>query len=77
MSGTDIYVVDQIRITNPADVSVLRPSAKRSLTLVTCYPFYFVGPAPNRYVVGASLKGQAEQDEEQQGRSLLLEGENQ
>ena len=77
MSGTDVYVVDQIRITNPADVSVLRPSAERSLTLVTCYPFYFVGPAPNRYVVGASLKGQAEQDEEQQGRSLLLEGENQ
>ena len=46
-----------IRITNPADVSVLRPRAKRSLTLVTCYPFYFVGPAPNRYIVEASLKG--------------------
>lgn len=55
-SGTDIYVVDQIRITNPADVSVLRPRAKRSLTLVTCYPFYFVGPAPSRYIVEASLR---------------------
>lgn len=76
-SGTDIYIVDQIRITNPTDVSVLRPRAKRSLTLVTCYPFYFVGPAPNRYIVEATLKGQAEQDEEQQGTSLLLEGENQ
>ena len=62
-SGTDIYIVDQIRITNPADVSVLRPRAKRSLTLVTCYPFYFVGPAPSRYIVEASLKGQAEHDE--------------
>ena len=77
ISGTDVFVVDQIRITNPADVSVLRPRAKRSLTLVTCYPFYFVGPAPSRYIVEASLKGQAEQDEEQQGTSLLLEGENQ
>jgi sortase A len=55
-SGTDVYVVDQIRITNPADVSVLRTRAKPSLTLVTCYPFYFVGPAPNRYIVEASLK---------------------
>jgi sortase A len=55
-TGTDVYVVDQIRITNPADVSVLRARTRPSLTLVTCYPFYFVGPAPNRYVVEASLK---------------------
>jgi len=56
ISGTDVYLVDQIRITNPADVSVLRARTKPSLTLVTCYPFYFVGPAPNRYVVEASLQ---------------------
>ncbi|HYM74349.1 MAG TPA: class D sortase [Candidatus Dormibacteraeota bacterium] len=56
ISGTDVFVVDHIRITNPADVSALRPRAKRSLTLVTCYPFYFVGPAPSRYVVEAYLK---------------------
>jgi sortase A len=55
-SGTDVYVVDRIRITNPADVSVLQPRTKHSLTLVTCYPFYFVGPAPSRYIVEASLK---------------------
>jgi sortase A len=55
-SGTDVYIVDQIRITSPADVSVLRSRDKRSLTLVTCYPFYFVGPAPSRYIVEASLK---------------------
>jgi sortase A len=53
---TDVYVVDQIRVTNPRDVSALRARAKPSLTLVTCYPFYFVGPAPNRYIVEASLK---------------------
>ena len=56
ISGTDVFVVDRIRITKPADVSVLRPRTKPSLTLVTCYPFYFVGPAPSRYVVEASLK---------------------
>jgi sortase A len=77
ISGTDVFIVDQIRITSPADVSVLRPRAKHSLTLVTCYPFYFVGPAPSRYIVEASLKGQAVQDVEQQERSLLIEGENQ
>ena len=77
ISGTDVFVVDQIRITSPADVSVLQPRAKHSLTLVTCYPFYFVGPAPSRYIVEASLKGQAVQDVEQQERSLLIEGENQ
>ena len=56
LSGTDVFVVDQIRITSPTDVSVLRPRPKHSLTLVTCYPFYFVGPAPSRYIVEASLK---------------------
>jgi sortase A len=56
VSGTDIYIVDRIRITGPADVSVLLPRPKPSLTLVTCYPFYFVGPAPNRYIVEASLR---------------------
>jgi sortase A len=56
ISGTDVFVVDQIRITGPADVSALRPKAKYSLTLVTCYPFYYFGPAPSRYIVEASLK---------------------
>lgn len=54
--GTDVYAVDRIRISNPPDVSVLRPTTRPSLTLVTCYPFYFVGPAPQRFIVEASLK---------------------
>lgn len=58
LTDTSVYVVDRILITGPADVSVLWPRGKPSLTLVTCYPFYFVGPAPNRYVVEASLKEQ-------------------
>jgi sortase A len=55
-SGTLVYAVDRIRIASPADVGVLRPRTKPSLTLVTCYPFYFVGRAPNRYIVEASLR---------------------
>jgi sortase A len=63
--ATDVYTVDRVRITSPADVSVLRPRAKPSLTLVTCYPFYFVGPAPKRYIIEASLHRQAIQNETQ------------
>jgi sortase A len=53
--GKAAYMVDSIRIVNPEDVSVLRARGRPSLTLVTCYPFYFVGSAPNRYIVQASL----------------------
>jgi sortase A len=51
-----IYVVDRILITGPDDVSVLQPRDTQSLTLVTCYPFHFIGPAPRRFIVEATLK---------------------
>jgi len=53
LQGTDDYRIERTWIVNPDDVSVLDPTAERSLTLVTCYPFYFVGPAPQRYIVRA------------------------
>jgi sortase A len=37
----------------PDDVSVLDDTPTPSLTLVPCYPFYFVGPAPQRFIVRA------------------------
>ena len=49
------YVVRSIEIVKPEDTSVLRASDDQQLTLVTCYPFYFVGNAPQRYIVHASL----------------------
>ena len=52
---TKHFVVDKITITKPDDVQVLRP-ARPGLTLVTCYPFYYIGSAPKRYIVQASLK---------------------
>ena len=53
--GRSRYVVDEIQIVSPDEVSVLAPRAKPSLTLVTCYPFYFVGSAPSRYIVHATV----------------------
>jgi sortase A len=49
------YVVDNVEIVTPDNVSVLRATAVPNLTLVTCYPFYFVGSAPQRYIVHASI----------------------
>jgi len=52
---SDRYTVSQIRIVPPEDISVLNPTAVPTLTLVTCFPFYFVGHAPKRYIVTALL----------------------
>jgi len=54
--GTDRYAVSQIQIVAPEDTYVLRGQTEPTLTLVTCYPFYYVGNAPKRYVVTASLE---------------------
>jgi sortase A len=53
---TVTYVIDKIQIVSPGDVHVLQPTPEAALTLVTCYPFYFVGSAPQRYIVSASVK---------------------
>ena len=52
---TDTYVVDHVVIVDTDDASVLQSRPHPSLTLVTCYPFYFVGSAPKRYIVQASI----------------------
>ena len=57
-SGTQTYIIDSIKLVTPDDVSVLRNEPTSALTLVTCYPFYFVGSAPQRYIVHASAKGE-------------------
>ena len=47
------YRVTDTAIVKPDDVSVLKPRQTASLTLITCYPFYYVGDAPNRFIVHA------------------------
>jgi sortase A len=48
------YRVEWLRVVAPHDVSVLKPTPESTLTLVTCYPFGFVGAAPDRFVVHAT-----------------------
>jgi sortase A len=47
------YRVQETKIVGPTDVAVLAPTKTATLTLITCYPFHFVGPAPKRFIVRA------------------------
>lgn len=51
--GDFTYVVRETRVTGPAEMSVLAPTTEPTLTLITCYPFHFVGDAPDRFIVRA------------------------
>jgi sortase A len=53
LAGEFRYRVVSTRIVTPEDVAVLNPGTGEILTLVTCYPFYFVGAAPDRFIVRA------------------------
>jgi sortase A len=53
LDGSYRYLVDSIEVVPPEDTQVLDNSGDATLTLVTCYPFYFVGPAPKRFIVRA------------------------
>ena len=56
-AGVAQYRVERSWIVEPDDVSVLDPTPVPSVTLVTCYPFYFVGSAPQRFIVRAVRTG--------------------
>ncbi|HTA59937.1 MAG TPA: class D sortase [Candidatus Baltobacteraceae bacterium] len=60
---TDKYIITDIQIVGPENVSVLDATPAPTLTLVTCYPFYFVGSAPQRYIVSASKQVSGQPDE--------------
>ena len=47
------YVVESLRVVAPTDVYVLNSTPTHELTLLTCFPFYYLGPAPKRFVVRA------------------------
>lgn len=59
--ATVTYTIISTRVVDPAETSVLRPTAEPTITLVTCYPFYFVGPAPQRFIVRATRAPKAEE----------------
>jgi LPXTG-site transpeptidase (sortase) family protein len=57
VDGDFQYQVESIAVVPPSDVQVLQPSSQRTLTLITCFPFYYVGPAPKRFIVRARQIG--------------------
>jgi sortase A len=54
-AGDARYLVRNTRVVEPTDVSVLAPAEGSMLTLVTCYPFNYIGAAPRRFIVNAEL----------------------
>jgi len=69
-SGSYLYQVNSIEIVEPTDVSVLRASRDSELTLITCYPFNYIGSAPQRFIVKAREVDRAP------GKCVSLAGEN-
>jgi sortase A len=65
--GTKQYVIKQIQIVRPEDTSVLSPTSTATLTLVTCFPFYYVGSAPQRYIVTAVIQDSSQREQGQAG----------
>jgi sortase A len=57
LDGSYRYVVEWTRIADPQERDVLAASNEPVLTLVTCYPFYYIGPAPQRFIVRARRIG--------------------
>jgi sortase A len=60
LEGSQRYRITETIVVEPADTHVLRPGSVPSVTLVTCYPFYYVGSAPQRYVVRAVMEPAAD-----------------
>jgi sortase A len=57
LDGTYIYEVDKLKIVWPKNVEVLDPTPENRITLVTCYPFNYVGSAPKRFIVQGKQVG--------------------
>lgn len=57
VDGDFQYQVEWTAVVSPSDVQVLQSSSERTLTLITCFPFYYVGPAPKRFIVRARQIG--------------------
>lgn len=57
LDGEFVYRVESTEVVWPSDVQVLRATRENTLTLVTCYPFYYIGSAPKRFIVHARQIG--------------------
>jgi sortase A len=70
------YRVISTRVVDPSDVAVLGPTGRDTLTLVTCYPFYFVGAAPDRFIVLAERAGNASRKKRPRVRNMVFVGDH-
>jgi sortase A len=52
-NGDFEYLVESTAVVRPSDLQVIQPTNRRTLTLITCFPFSYVGPAPDRFIVRA------------------------
>jgi len=64
LSGKYAYEVESTEIVKPSDVGVLDAGDHAEITLVTCYPFYYVGSAPDRFIVKARLVSESSAGQE-------------
>jgi sortase A len=67
LKGQFQYRVESTRVVSPANIEVLAATDKRELTLVTCFPFNYVGAAPHRFVVRALQVPASEHLEQEAG----------
>ena len=58
------YVVKELKVVEPTDVEVLEPTTAATLTLITCFPFDYIGPAPQRFIVRAERRSSSPLDPE-------------
>lgn len=54
LDGSYRYRIDQLTVVDPSNVSPLAPTRGKTLTLITCFPFHYIGPAPRRFIVRAT-----------------------
>lgn len=73
LDGQQNFQVSEVMVVDPLDVSVLEASKESVITLITCYPFYFVGPAPERFIVKATLVDAS--DDAKPHAQLIMTGE--
>jgi len=59
---TELYAVRRVQIVKPQQTEVLAPTTTPTLTLVTCFPFYYLGSAPQRFVVTAEIQDSGQRD---------------
>jgi sortase A len=76
LGGTFHYRVDQITIVDPKNVSVIAPTPEKTLTIVTCFPFRFIGPAPRRFIVRARQVSEVSKSSPDARKSAAWHAEN-